>query len=64
MKANVGTLDRAARLVIGAGLITLTASGVVGAWGYVGVIPLITAAMGFCPLYALIGVSSCPLKRA
>jgi hypothetical protein len=64
MKTNVGTLDRIARVVLGLLLIALTLSGVIGVWGWIGVLPLATAAMGYCPAYTLLGVSTCPMKRA
>ncbi len=63
MKANVGGIDRVLRIVIGLALIAMAATGTVGVWGWIGVVPLATAAMGFCPLYTLLGFSSCPLKR-
>ncbi len=63
MKANVGGLDRVLRIVIGLALIALAATGTIGAWGWVGVVPLATAALGFCPLYTVLGFSSCPVKR-
>jgi fatty acid desaturase len=62
-KTNVGTADRIARLVLGLVLIALTL-GVIGTWGWVGVVPLLTAALGSCPLYSVFGISSCPLKKA
>jgi hypothetical protein len=55
---NVGNLDRAARLVIGIGLIAMAAAGVVGPWGYIGLIPLLTGAVGLCPLYSLLGLKT------
>lgn len=64
MKTNVGGLDRILRIVIGLVLIGLAATGTIGAWGWIGVVPLATAAMGFCPLYTMLGFSSCPVKRA
>jgi hypothetical protein len=69
MSTNMGTIDRTARLVIGFALIAYAIP--VGfaqtGWnwvGWIGVIPLLTAAFGFCPLYTLLGVSTCPAKRA
>lgn len=62
-KTNVGTADRIARVVLGLLLIALTLGGVIGAWGWVGVVPLLTAAIGSCPLYSVFGISSCPLKK-
>lgn len=55
---NVGNLDRAARLLIGILLVVLAASGVVGMWGYVGLIPLLTGVVGLCPLYSLLGLKT------
>jgi len=63
MKSNVGGIDRMLRIVIGLVLIGLAATGTVGLWGWIGVVPLATAALGFCPLYTLLGFSSCPVQR-
>lgn len=64
MKTNVGGIDRVLRIVLGLVLIGLAATGTVGVWGWIGVVPLATAAMGFCPLYTVLGFSTCPAKRA
>ncbi len=58
MKTNVGGIDRIARIVLGVVLIALAALGIVGLWGYIGVVPLATGLIKFCPLYPLIGFSS------
>ena len=63
MKTNVGGIDRILRAVIGLALIALTLAGTIGAWGWIGVVPLLTAALGFCPLYTVLGFSSCPMKK-
>jgi hypothetical protein len=63
MKLNVGGLDRMLRITAGVVLVGLAASGTVGAWAWIGVVPLLTGAIGFCPLYPLIGFSSCPMKK-
>jgi len=63
MSFNVGGIDRALRIVVGLVLIGLAASGVVGWWGYVGVVPLVTGLVRFCPMYALLGRSTCPVQR-
>ena len=63
MKTNEGTLDRALRVVAGLVLIGLAATGTVGAWGYIGIVPLLTGAVGMCPLYAILGINTCPLKN-
>lgn len=60
MKANVGGFDRIARIVVGLVLIILTLTGTVGLWGYIGVVPLLTGLFGVCPLYSLMGWSTCP----
>jgi hypothetical protein len=64
MKTNVGNIDRILRIVIGLVLIALTLTGTIGVWGWIGVVLIATAAMGFCPLYTLVGFSSCPKKQA
>jgi hypothetical protein len=64
MKSNVGGIDRVLRIVLGLVLIGLAATGTVGAWGWIGIVPLATAALGFCPLYTVLGFSTCPIKRA
>jgi O-antigen ligase len=63
-KSNVGTVDRVLRIVLGLALIALTLTGTLGVWGWIGVVPLLTAALGSCPLYTLLGLSTCPLKGA
>jgi len=62
MKTNAGGLDRALRVIAGIALIALTLTGVIGAWGWLGVIPLLTGAMGFCPIYPILGINTCPMK--
>ncbi len=64
MKTNVGSIDRILRIVLGLALIALTLTGTIGVWGWIGVVPIATAAMGFCPLYTVLGFSSCPMKKA
>lgn len=63
MKSNVGTIDRALRIALGLLLIVLAAAGVVGPWGYVGVVLAVTGAFRFCPAYRLLGISTCPAGR-
>ncbi|MDR2015502.1 MAG: DUF2892 domain-containing protein [Azoarcus sp.] len=58
---NVGTIDRIFRTVIGLVLITLVFVGPQTPWGWLGVIPLVTAGMSFCPLYRLFGIRTCKL---
>ena len=64
MTSNVGSIDRIARVLIGVLLLALTAMGTIGAWGWIGVVPIATAAFGFCPLYTLLGFNTCQVKKA
>jgi hypothetical protein len=63
MKFNVGTIDRVIRIVAGAALVGVAAAGIVGWWGFIGVVPLVTGLFKFCPAYALIGVNTCPAEK-
>lgn len=62
MKCNSGGLDRILRIVAGLVLVGLAASNTVGAWGWIGIVPLLTGAIGFCPAYTLLGVNTCKTK--
>lgn len=62
MKTNVGGLDRMVRIAVGAVLIGLAATGTLGAWGWLGLLPLATGAIGWCPPYAIFGWSTCSTK--
>ena len=59
MTRNVGTIDRAIRIVIGIALIAAAATGTIGLWGYVGIVPLATGLIGWCPPYAIFGINTC-----
>lgn len=58
-KTNVGGIDRILRIVVGLVLIALVFVGPQTPWGWVGVVPLITGLLKTCPLYSLIGLSTC-----
>jgi hypothetical protein len=60
---NVGGVDRAARMAVGVLLIALTLLGVIGVWGWIGVVPLATGLLQFCPLYKVIGLNTCPISK-
>lgn len=63
MRANVGGMDRGMRIVAGVALILLAATGVVGAWGWIGVVPLATGIAGWCPAYLPFGWSTCRVAQ-
>ena len=63
MKFNVGTVDRVLRIVVGLVLIGLAATGTVGLWGWIGVVPLATGLSGWCPAYLPFGLSTCKMKK-
>jgi membrane protease YdiL (CAAX protease family) len=64
MAANEGTLDRTIRVVIGIVLLSLVFTGPHTPWGLVGVVPLLTGLVGFCPAYRLFGLSTCAKRAA
>ncbi len=61
-KTNVGNLDRIARIALGIVLIALVFVGPKTPWGWIGIVPLVTGLLRTCPLYSLLGVSTCPMK--
>ncbi|NVK02506.1 MAG: DUF2892 domain-containing protein [Oceanospirillaceae bacterium] len=58
MKLNVGGVDKILRVVLGVVLIAATVMGALPVWGYIGVVPLVTGLVNFCPLYTVLGFSS------
>ena len=60
---NLGVVDRIIRVVVGLALLSLVIVGPQTLWGLVGLIPLLTAMIGFCPLYKIFGLSRCPISR-
>ena len=59
MKTNVGTLDRALRILLGLALLALVGFGAIGPWGLIGLVPLVTGLVRFCPLYRVLGIQTC-----
>ena len=64
MKTNVGGIDKILRIVAGLALIALAIAGIGSPWTWIGVVPLLTGIVGFCPVYPLLGLSTCPIKKA
>ena len=62
LAVNEHPIERGVRVVAGLALVGLAFTGSIGAWGYIGVVPILTGALGTCPLYTLLGVSTCPVK--
>ncbi|MEK8087815.1 DUF2892 domain-containing protein [Aquabacterium sp. A3] len=62
MTSNVGGLDRIARITAGVVLIGLAATGTVGVWGWIGIVPLATGLSGWCPAYLPFGLSTCKTR--
>jgi hypothetical protein len=61
MKANVGSIDRILRVVVGLGLVAWALMGG-PVWAWIGVVPIGTGLIGFCPAYPLLGISTCAKK--
>lgn len=61
-KCNVGGVDRAVRIVAGRGILSLAFIGPQTPWGYVGVVPLVTGLVGWCPAYVPFGIKTCRTK--
>ena len=62
MPCNEGTIDRLLRVLVGIGLIALTQVGPQTPWGWIGVVPLLTGLVGFCPAYTLFGLRTCKTR--
>jgi hypothetical protein len=63
MKTNVGTIDRALRIVVGIVLITLAATGIFAPWGWIGVAPLLSGIFKYCPAYLPFGINTCSMDK-
>jgi hypothetical protein len=60
---NEGTIDRTLRVIAGAALVSLVFVGPETPWGWIGLVPLVTGLVGNCPVYSLLGISTCPIKQ-
>jgi hypothetical protein len=63
MKTNIGGIDRTLRVLAGLALVGLAAFGTIGWWGWLGVVPLATGLAGWCPPYALFGITTCKARH-
>ncbi len=63
MKANVGGIDRILRILVGLGLVAWAAAFGGPVWAWIGIVPLATGAVGFCPAYPLLGMNTCPMQK-
>lgn len=63
MTINEGTADRIVRVIAGLVILSLAFIGPKTAWGYVGLIPIATGLVGYCPAYSLLGINTCPSKK-
>lgn len=62
MTRNIGNAERILRAIVGLGLISLVFIGPQTLWGWIGIVPLATALIGWCPPYALFGINTCGTK--
>jgi len=63
MTQNIGNIERIIRIVGGLVLIALAATGTMGVWGWLGLVPLATGLTGWCPPYSLLGINTCKNKN-
>ncbi len=63
MKGNCGGVDRGMRVIAGLGLIAMVFAGPQTPWGWIGIGPLLTGLAGYCPLYAILGLKTCPVNE-
>ena len=64
MNKNVGGTERIIRIVVGLALIASALMGAFTPWGWIGVVPLATGIIGWCPPYAIFGFNTCKVKSA
>ncbi|NNE81212.1 MAG: DUF2892 domain-containing protein [Silicimonas sp.] len=64
MTRNEGTTDRILRVILGLATLSLVFEGPQTAWGWIGIVPLVTGLIGTCPIYSIFGISTCPMKKS
>lgn len=60
---NEGTIDRVLRVALGLAVLSLVFMGPESAWGWVGLVPLVTGLVGVCPVYSILGINTCSIRR-
>ena len=63
MKKNIGAVERIIRIIAGIGILSLAFVGPASPWAYLGLVPLATGLIGWCPPYALLGFSTCKASK-
>jgi len=63
MQTNEGKIDRILRVIAGLVLLSLTVVGPQSMWGLIGIVPLLTGVVGYCPLYSMLGINTCPVRK-
>ncbi len=60
---NEHPIERVVRLAVGGVLVGAAVTGAIGAWGYIGMVPILTGLLGRCPLYSVLGISTCQTRK-
>ena len=63
LAVNEHPIERVVRILIGIGLISIVFVGPQTPWGWIGIVPILTGLLGRCPLYTLLGINTCPMKK-
>ncbi len=63
MKTNEGNVDRVVRVVAGLAILSLAFVGPQTPWAYLGIVPVLTGLIGFCPAYAIFGINTCGIPK-
>ncbi|WP_396624677.1 DUF2892 domain-containing protein [Luteitalea sp.] len=64
LPVNVHPIERVLRVGLGVVLVGAAYAGTIGAWGYLGLVPIVTGVLSSCPLYTVLGISTCPTRTS